>query len=93
MSLVQRQAGKMTGSFYSQWRAQSVPAQVCEPVGDTPPELLMQFIWQYQRLFGIPRRLATAAAQQGLIQITRDYCDHAPTTCENCHFPDLMRSL
>jgi hypothetical protein len=46
-----------------------------------------------QRLFGTPRRLATAAAQQGLIQITRDYCDHAPATCDDCHFPDLVRSL
>ena len=46
-----------------------------------------------ERLFGIPRRLATAAAQQGLIQITRDYCDHAPATCEDCNFPDLVRSL
>jgi hypothetical protein len=46
-----------------------------------------------QRLFGTPRRLATAAAQQGLIQITRDYCDHAPATCDNCYFPDLVRSL
>ena len=46
-----------------------------------------------QRLFGTSRRLATAAAQQGLIQITRDYCDHAPATCDDCHFPDLVRSL
>jgi len=46
-----------------------------------------------QRLFGIPRRLATAAAQQGLIQITRDYCDHAPATCKDCNFPDLVSSL
>ncbi|MBC8326349.1 MAG: DUF2851 family protein [Verrucomicrobia subdivision 3 bacterium] len=44
-----------------------------------------------QRLFGTPRRLANAAAQQGLIQITRDFCDHAPATCEGCAFPDLVR--
>ena len=50
MSFMQRQAGKMTGNFYSQWRAQSVAAQVCETAGDTPPERLMQSIWQHQRL-------------------------------------------
>ena len=50
MSFVQRQAGKMTGSFYSQWRAQSVASQVCETARDTPPERLMQSIWQHQRL-------------------------------------------
>ena len=47
---MQRQAGKMTGTIYSQWRAQSVAAQVCETVGDTPSERLMQSIWQHQRL-------------------------------------------
>ena len=40
----------MTGTTYSQWRAQSVAAQVCETAGDTPPERLMQSIWQHQRL-------------------------------------------
>ena len=50
MSLMQRQAGKMTGTIYSQWRAQSVAAQVCETAGDTPSERLMQSIWQHQRL-------------------------------------------
>ena len=93
MSFVQRQAGKITGSFYSQWRAQSVAAQVCEMAGDTPLERLMQSIWQHHHLFGNSRRLATAASQQGLIQITRDYCDHAPATCEDYHFPDLVRCL
>ena len=43
------------------------------------------------RLFGDPRKLATAAQQQGLLQITRDFCDHAPATCEDCRFPDLVR--
>ncbi len=46
-----------------------------------------------QRLFGAPHRLATAAAQQGLIQITRDFCDHAPATCDDCQFPDLVRGI
>jgi len=48
-----------------------------------------------QRLLG--RSLAgrsglnTAAAQQGLLQIVRDYCDHSNATCDGCSFPDLVR--
>jgi len=45
-----------------------------------------------QRLFGGTRRLSTAAHQQGLLLIVRDFCDHAPATCEDCPFPDLVRS-
>ncbi len=47
------------------------------------------------RLFGGPgRRLPrTAAAQQGLLQITRDFCDRADALCSGCRFPDLIRSL
>ena len=45
-----------------------------------------------QRLFGGSRRLNGAAQQQGLLQIVRDYCDHAPATCTACRFPDLVRS-
>ena len=46
-----------------------------------------------QRLFGGVRSkmLNTAAAQQGLLQITRDFCEHANSLCENCPFPDLVR--
>jgi hypothetical protein len=36
--------------------------------------------------------LNTAAAQQGLLQIVRDFCDHAPATCAGCSFPDLVRN-
>jgi len=35
--------------------------------------------------------LNSAAAQQGLLQIVRDFCDHAPATCEGCQFPELVR--
>jgi hypothetical protein len=35
--------------------------------------------------------LNTAGAQQGLLQIVRDYCDHTPATCEGCQFPELVR--
>ena len=45
-----------------------------------------------QRLFGEPRRLQGAAQQQGVLQIVRDFCDHAPSTCEDCSFPDLVQS-
>jgi hypothetical protein len=45
-----------------------------------------------QRLFGgVPANfLKTAADQQGLIQIVRDFCDHSNAACENCIFPELV---
>jgi len=39
------------------------------------------------------RALRTAAMQQGLLQIVRDFCDHSNALCENCRFPELVRSL
>ena len=43
-------------------------------------------------LGGAPHRiLAGAAAQQGLIQIVRDFCDHSNAVCEDCQFPELVR--
>lgn len=44
-----------------------------------------------QRLLGgAPRRVLTsAAAQQGLIQIVRDFCDRSNALCENCNLPAL----
>ena len=36
--------------------------------------------------------LNTAAAQQGLLQIVRDFCDHTNATCDACPFPDLVKS-
>ena len=47
-----------------------------------------------QRLLsGAPRRaLPNAAAQQGLIQIVRDFCDHSNALCENCRLPELVRA-
>ncbi len=46
-----------------------------------------------QRLLGetSPRALPTAAAQQGLIQMVRDFCDHSNSICESCKLPDLVR--
>ena len=34
--------------------------------------------------------LRTAAAQQGLLQIVRDFCDHSNATCDGCSFPELV---
>jgi hypothetical protein len=47
-----------------------------------------------QRLLGGASRhtLRTAAQQQGLIQIVRDFCDHSNAVCENCRFPELVRN-
>jgi hypothetical protein len=45
-----------------------------------------------QRLLGSsnPRLLKTAAAQQGLMQILRDFCEHSDAVCADCRFPDLV---
>jgi hypothetical protein len=46
-----------------------------------------------QRLLGAGRSpgLRSASGQQGLIQITRDFCDHSNAVCEHCRFPELVR--
>jgi hypothetical protein len=46
-----------------------------------------------QRLLGSSnaRVLKNAAAQQGLMQIVRDFCEHSNAVCENCRFPELVR--
>ncbi|HXF10037.1 MAG TPA: hypothetical protein VN625_04575, partial [Desulfuromonadaceae bacterium] len=46
-----------------------------------------------QRLLGAghAKGLKTAAAQQGLMQIIRDFCEHSNAVCENCPFPDYLR--
>jgi hypothetical protein len=48
-----------------------------------------------ERLLGgaAPREMPGAAAQQGLIQIVRDFCDHSDATCSGCKMPDLVRDL
>ena len=45
-----------------------------------------------QRLLGGPpgRALQGAAAQQGLMQIVRDFCEHSNAVCESCRFPELL---
>jgi hypothetical protein len=46
-----------------------------------------------QRLLGgAPRRaLPGAAAQQGLMQMVRDFCDHSNAICQDCKLPHLVR--
>jgi len=48
-----------------------------------------------QRLLGGTKSPAfrTAAAQQGLLQIIRDFCDHSNAICDQCQFPDLVKTL
>jgi len=47
-----------------------------------------------QRLFGTQqmRLPARAFVQQGLLQITRDFCDSAGALCHECRFPDFVRA-
>ncbi len=46
-----------------------------------------------QRLLGVGqnRALQSAAAQQGLMQIVRDFCGHSNAVCEDCRFPEWVR--
>ena len=46
-----------------------------------------------QRLMGTTnaRILKGAAAQQGLMQIVRDFCEHSNAICADCRFPELVR--
>ena len=48
-----------------------------------------------QRLLGGAKSnvLKGAAAQQGLLQILRDFCDHSNAICENCVFPELVKNF
>lgn len=48
-----------------------------------------------QRLLGggSSRALQTAAQQQGLIQIVRDFCDHSNAVCDHCLFPELVHNF
>jgi Protein of unknown function (DUF2851) len=46
-----------------------------------------------QRLLGVARSrvVRSAAAQQGLMQIVRDFCEQSDAVCGNCRFPELVR--
>ena len=47
-----------------------------------------------QRLLGTSnaRLLKSAAQQQGLMQIVRDFCEHANAICADCRFPELVQA-
>jgi hypothetical protein len=46
-----------------------------------------------QRLLGSSKAniLKTSAAQQGLMQIVRDFCENSNAVCDDCRFPELVR--
>jgi hypothetical protein len=45
-------------------------------------------------LGGLDRRLIPgAAAQQGLLQMVRDFCDCSNSTCADCKLPNLVREF
>jgi hypothetical protein len=47
---------------------------------------------RYRLLDGAPRRaLRSAAEQQGVIQIVKDYCERSDAVCRDCRFPQLVR--
>jgi hypothetical protein len=48
-----------------------------------------------QRLFGgtTARFLTTAAQQQGVLQIVRDFCEHSDALCTHCQFPGLLQAI
>jgi hypothetical protein len=48
-----------------------------------------------ERLLGgrKPPVLKRAAGQQGLLQITRDFCARSDSLCHRCEFPDLLAAL
>ncbi len=48
-----------------------------------------------QRLLGSAnaRVLKSAANQQGLMQIVRDFCEHSNAICTDCRFPELVKSV
>lgn len=48
-----------------------------------------------QRLLGgaSAKALKTAAMQQGLMQIVRDFCEHSNAACDACKFPELVRAF
>lgn len=47
------------------------------------------------RLFGgMPAHpFKTAAQQQALLQITRDFCDHSNAACDHCPFPGYLNTI
>ena len=38
-------------------------------------------------------RAISAASQQGLLQIVRDFCDHSNAVCADCSFPNVVQQM
>ena len=74
---LQRHAEKI----YSSW-----------PAGEDNVVLRLARNRLFARAIG-PHQLRTAAEQQGLLQIVRDFCEHSNAICAECRFPSLVRGL
>jgi len=48
-----------------------------------------------ERLLGSPSQhlFAAAAAQQGLLQIVKDFCEYSNSICERCKLPELVQEF
>ncbi len=71
-------------------RATAEARYLAWPVGEDNATLRLA----RERLFaGSPPRglFHHATAQQGLLQIVRDFCEHSNALCEQCRFPELVR--
>ncbi len=40
-----------------------------------------------------PKLLGTAADQQGVLQVLRDFCAHSNALCDDCRLPELVRTV
>jgi hypothetical protein len=54
---------------------------------------VLRLAWQRFGGRDAPRSPRTAAQQQGLLQIVRDFCDETNALCEGCGFPALLCAL
>jgi hypothetical protein len=36
------------------------------------------------------KAIVGAAAQQGLLQVVRDFCEHSDSVCAHCRFPEMV---
>ena len=48
-----------------------------------------------RRFFGVAklRAINTAARQQAVLQIVRDFCDYSNALCDHCQFPERLKAL
>lgn len=72
-------------------RSQLETAYLTWPAGEDNATLKLA----RQRLLGMSslKPFRTAATQQGLLQILRDYCRNSNSICDACQFPELVRAF